>query len=98
MSDRVTFADGIGGIGFIAHTLRIDLVRFDPTQKEEDGSPARVPCHTLVLTETGFLELLNALQQTHQRLVSLQGQAQPAAAPAAPAAPQTAVSPNFPTP
>lgn len=74
MSHDETFADGIGGIGYVAGTVRVELVRFDPHEKEADGSPRREPRHTLILTEPGFMELLNGLHQTHQRILAMQQQ------------------------
>ncbi len=74
MSVGVTFADGVGSVGYVSNTLRIELVQFDAASSPDDTQPKRSPCHKLVLTDAAFMELLTALHQTHQRLLNMRGE------------------------
>jgi hypothetical protein len=96
------FVDGIGRIGFVDGTVRIELISRSGAEADAQGRPKPEVRQRLVMTLSGFLQGLQAQQSVIAKLQEagvLQVQPQAAATGATPAAgngtPVAPKSPNF---
>jgi hypothetical protein len=94
------FSDGVGQVGIIGGTVRLDFFIYSPTEKDAKGQPAAVFNQRIVMPLDAFMQSAAKIQEAAlavSKLVQRAREGQPAdlsTAPAAPASPDTAPKPQ----